>query len=148
MGFRFTETMAGSYRLLEGDRDERPMAFTIVARAPALRRLLQRPCVEIEGALDAEDLADHRPARGTMGLDVLRTGLIRYELDFEANDGGRYRFSGAKRVRVARLLETMTTLPARILDATGAAVATAELRFDARGDLLRFLRSWRLTRDS
>ena len=142
--FQFIETMVGSYRLIARPDDERPMQFTLRARSPRLGEFLRRREVSIEGEVDAEDFADHRPLRGTLGLDVLGTGLLPYRFDFTANDGLAYRFDGMKRVRLARLMRTMTTLPAEILDAAGKAVATAELRFDVRSDLRKFLRSWRL----
>ncbi len=143
--FQFVETMAGSYRLLDPPSDERPMSFTVRARSPRLAEFLRRREVAIEGEVDAEDFADHRPLRGSIGLDVLGTGLLPYRFEFTANDARRYRFDGTKRVHLSRFVRSMTTLPGEILDEAGRAVARAELRFDVRGDLRRFLRSWRLT---
>jgi hypothetical protein len=42
------------------------------------------------------------------------------------------------------LHDTMTTLPASIYDADGKEIARAVLRFDVRGNLATFLRSWRM----
>jgi hypothetical protein len=42
------------------------------------------------------------------------------------------------------LADTMTTLPASIYDSAGREIARAVLRFDMRGSLATFLRSWRM----
>jgi hypothetical protein len=42
----------------------------------------------------------------------------------------------------------MTTLPASIYDADGKEFARAVLRFDVRGDLFKFIKSFRLKRPS
>lgn len=145
-GFSFRETMAGSFRTVEEPDVERPISFTISARAGSFRRFLRSMEVEIEGEVDAEGLADHRHLRGTLGLDVVRTGKLPYAFDFEGNDGEAYRFVGEKDVDVRDLSTTMTTLPGEIRDASGGVVANALLRFDMRNDLVKFIRSWRLGR--
>lgn len=142
-GFEFAETMAGSYHLLSAPADERAISFTLRASSSSLRRFLKTREVEIEGAIDAENLADHRALRGTMGLDVLRTGILSYAFRFRANDGGDCAFTGQKDVDVRRLAETMTVLPAKLLRGQDT-IGEALLRFDLRNDLVRFLRSFRL----
>jgi hypothetical protein len=102
--------------------------------------------VAIEGTIDVEGLATRRPLVGTLGLDVLFTHRIPYDFAFTGDDGATYRFTGEKTVRVTALLETMSRLPAVLLDERGATIAEAELRFDMRGDLVAFLRSFALTR--
>jgi hypothetical protein len=141
-GFEFRETMAGSFRL-RGER-ERAMSFTVRARSPRWRAFLARPDVELEGEVDAEGFADHRRLRGTLGLDMIRTRTMPYAIHFTANDGAAYSFVGEKTLRVSRLVESFTVLPGAILDAGGAAVGQAWLRFDLYGDLAGFLRSFRL----
>ena len=142
-GFEFSETMAGSFRL-RGDPRDRSMSFTIRARSSTWASFLRRPEVDIEGEVDAEGFADHRHLRGTLGLDPLRTRMLPYAFRFAANDGAPYRFAGKKTIRAGRLLESMAVLPGAIRDAGGTAVGEALLRFDVRGDLARFLRSFRL----
>lgn len=142
----FRETMSGSYRLLRGPSEERPISFTLRALSQGLPRFLARPVVEIAGEVDAEAFADHRAMRGTLGLDFVRTGRIPYAFAFDGNDGRAYRFRGHKTVSLASLVDSMTVLPGAILDAAGAEVATAMLRFDLRHDLGKFLRSWKVRR--
>ncbi|MFT3775359.1 MAG: hypothetical protein QM820_59190 [Minicystis sp.] len=142
-GFEFHETMAGSFRL-RGEARDRPMSFTVRARSPRWLAFLRRPEVEIEGEIDAEGFADHRHMRGTMGLDAIRTRTLPYAFRFVANDGAPYSFVGKKDLHLARMVESMTVLPGAILDASGASVAEALLRFDLRSDLARFLWSFKL----
>ncbi|MDI1451856.1 hypothetical protein [Polyangium sp. 6x1] len=145
-GFEFRETMAGSYHRVDEPHKERPLAFTIRARSAPILRFLRRPVVEIEGAIDAPGLADHRYLRGTLGMDLLRTGTLPYAFHFHGDDDKPYVFEGQKDVSVRELLESMTVLPGAIKDEEGALVARALLRFDARSDLVKFLRSFRLSR--
>ncbi len=143
-GFEFYETMAGSFRL-RGDGRDRSMSFTVRARSFTWASFLRRPEVDIEGEVDAEGFADHRHLRGTLGMDPLRTRTLPYAFRFTANDGAPYAFAGTKVIRLGRLVESMTVLPGAILDAGGATVGEALLRFDLRSDLARFLKSFRLS---
>jgi hypothetical protein len=144
--FEFHETMSGSFELQENPRERRPMSFTIRARSKTLLDFLRQPQMEIEGEIDVEGFADHRYLRGTLGLDVLRTGTLPYAFEFTANDGSAYVFEGKKTLAMGSLAESMTVLPGKISDHSGATVAQALLRFDVRSDLGRFLRSFRTVR--
>lgn len=144
-GFEFSETMAGSYHFLSSPSDEHPISFTVRARSGGLLQFWRTREVEIEGAIDAEGFADHRSLRGTMGLDVLRTGILSYSFRFQNNEGDDYAFVGQKDVDARRLAETMTILPGKLLR-EGKPVAQALLRFDLRNDLVRFVRSFRFLR--
>ena len=59
--------------------------------------------------------------------------------------GGQARMiiGGQKDIRLSELVETLTTLPAQIVDASGKVVAKAQVKFDVRADLLKFLASWK-----
>ncbi len=142
----FWETMSGAYHFVDKPHDERPMSFTIRAKSPPLFRFLRHPEVEIEGEVFAPGLANHRYVRGTLGMDVLRTGTLPYRFKFVGDDGKSYVFQGRKDVSPLALLETMTALPGSIRDERGVEVAVALLRFDVRSDLLTFLRSFRLAK--
>lgn len=144
MGIEFRETMAGSYHLLASPRDERPLAFTIQAVSRRLSSFVRVPLTEVEGEMHAEGFADHKALRGTLALDLLRNGSLPYNLSFSGNDGRAYRFQGTKVVSLRRLVQTMTELPAALLDEQGVEVGRALVRFDMQRDLARFLRSWRL----
>lgn len=139
-GVSFQETMAGSYHLASSPGDERALSFTIGARSPSLLDFVRRPITEIEGEIFAEGLARHRHLRGTLELDILRTGKLRYAFDFTGDDGAAYSLKGEKTLRASALAESMSVLPASITDAGGAAVGEALLRFDLRSDLGRFIK--------
>jgi len=140
--FAFRETMSGSYHRVEKPHVERPMSFSIRARSASILRFLRRPEVEIEGAIDAPGLAEHRPLRGTLGMDLLRTGTLPYAFRFTGDDDKPYVFEGKKTYSARELLESMTVLPGVIRDEDGKIVAEALLRFDVRSDLFKFLKSF------
>ena len=144
-GLEFRETMTGSYELHGDGTRPRSMSFTIRARTGGLLGFVRRPVAEIEGEIDAEGLADHRLLRGTLDMDVVRKGELAYAFTFAANDGAACAFQGKKTVVLAELRESMTVLPGVILRG-GAEIARAVLRFDLRGDLVRFLKSWKPSR--
>jgi len=143
-GFEFHETMAGSFHLAGNPRPV-AMSITLRARSPRWRSFLSKREVEIEGEIDAEGFADHRYLRGTLGLDAVRTGTLPYAFRFTANDGAAYSFAGKKTLHLSRMVESMTVLPGAILDAAGAPVGEALLRFDLLHDLARFLKSFQLS---
>ena len=144
--FTFRETMSGTCRLASDPDRERAIVFTVTARSPRLGAFLEHREVTIEGTIDVEGLATQQPLAGTLGMDVLFTRRIPYDFTFTGDDGAAYRFTGEKKVRVLSLLETMSNLPAVLLDERGETIADATLRFDLRGDLVAFLRSFSLTR--
>jgi hypothetical protein len=144
LGFSFEETMQGNYHLLASQLDERAISFSINVRVAGIRRFLKDKLARIEGEVYVEGFADHRPLEGTLALKLLDEHRLTYDFTFRANDGNRYRLHGQKDVTLIALHDTMTTLPASIYDTDGREIARAVLRFDVRGDMAVFLRSWRL----
>ena len=144
LGFSFEETMQGSYHLLSAQTDERAISFSIGARVAGIRQFMKDKLARIEGEVDVEGFAAHRPLEGTLALKLPGEHRLTYDFGFRANDGKAYRFHGQKDVTLIALHDTMTTLPASIYDGSGHEVARAVLRFDVRGSLKTFLRSWRL----
>jgi hypothetical protein len=142
-GFRFSETMSGTYALIDQPGDHRRFSFTVEARAESAARHLRDGRATLRGTLEADGFADGVPAEGTITILPLTRRTIGYELEFTGNDGQPYRFSGQKQLRLTALARSFTELPGTILDATGAPVATCLTRFDLRADLFQFLTSWR-----
>jgi hypothetical protein len=136
--------MAGSFRLVDAPADDRPMSFTIRARAKSMLSFLRHPEVEIEGEVDAQGFADHEHLRGTLEMDVLFKRRLSYAFTFAGNDGKAYAFAGEKIIKPP-LAEAMTVLPGKIVDDAGKTIAEALLRFDLRSDIVRFVKSWRRT---
>lgn len=155
-GISFRETMAGGYRLI-GEATERPISFTITAESGAWQGFLRRPVAHIEGTIDAEGLATGQPLSGYLEIDLLRLPWrrrprrIAYAFQFQSDDGRRLAFIGEKNVLLRDIAETITVLPGSILRQNegqargeGERIASATLRFDLRGDLGGFLRSFRI----
>jgi hypothetical protein len=146
LGLSFRETMSGGYHLCTSPDVDRPMSFTVGASIDTLRSLLGNAVFDIRGAVVAEGLADHKPLQGTLTIDPLRARILVYVFRFEGNDGAEYTFQGRKTLSEGSLLHAMTVLPGGIHRASGEKVGEALLRFDLRSDLLKFLRSFTLTR--
>ena len=83
---------------------------------------------------------------GTLCLDLFRGRILVYQFSFEGNDGEPYTFTGRKTLSEGSIVQAMTLLPGGIYDASGQTVGRALLRFDVRGDLVKFLRSYSLVR--
>jgi hypothetical protein len=143
-GFSFRETMSGSYWRLDAPIDERAIAFTIEARAADLRRFVRDKTWRITGTIDAEGLATARPLEGTLVFNLIDQRRLPYRFTFVGDDGRGYELSGQKEYSGLSPLESLTLLPASLYDAEGEELARATLRFDARSDLGRWLKSFRL----
>jgi hypothetical protein len=141
--FEFRETMFGSFEPTDRPHEQRAMSFTIRARSRGFVAFLRERVVDIEGEVDVEGFADHRYMKGTLGLDVIRTGTLPYAFEFTDNAGAVHVFQGKKTLSAAELAQSMTVLPGVVRDAAGNEVGRALLRFDVRSDLVRFLRSFR-----
>jgi hypothetical protein len=140
-GFHFKETMAGTWTR---DGVERPISFSLTARASSWLQHLRDHKAAIDGLITMEGLATERPLTGEMTINPIFGGIIRYEFGFGADDGQRYHFAGQKDVSLLDVVGTMTTLPGTISDERGKQIATAMLKFNAR-DLPTFLASFRPT---
>jgi len=155
VGFIFSERMTGSYRLTAQNGEakkvdlpfgnngrELPIEFELDATAKRLERFMFNPTTRIRGNIYMEGLGRHVPIEGTLSIPLLLKRKIIYDFTFEAEKGKTYRFSGEKNVRITSPLDTMTTLPGRIMDENGKEVATATVRFNVRKDLIPFIRSF------
>jgi hypothetical protein len=143
LGFSFEETMSGSYYLLDAPLAERAISFSIGARVDGMRQFLRDKTARIEGHVSVEGLAERCPLSGTLGLKLFAERRLPYLFTFRGDDGHEYRLQGQKDVTMIALLDTLTTLPASLYDAAGREIGRSVLRFDARQDLTRFLRSWK-----
>ena len=139
-GFHFRETMSGTYTR---DGVDRPMRFTVTARAGSLLAHLRDRKARLDGEVTMDGFATARPLDGELTIDPILGKLIRYEFTFAADDGARYRFLGQKDVTLKDPVGSMTTLPGQVLALDGKQIATALLTFDKK-DLPSFLSTWRL----
>ena len=147
-GFQFRETMSGSFHLASSPTRERAMSFTIGAYVPSTLRFLRDRTAQIQGEVDLEGFARHRPLRGKLEMDPILGRRIVYDFLFPDEEGNACRFLGRKSIDFLRLHATMTTLPGEIraLRREGSReelLGEARLRFDTRSDLAKFLMSWK-----
>lgn len=113
---------------------------------PELLRPLADVRAAMRGQVRIEGLADDPHATGEMHIAPFTRRRIRYTLDFAASDGTPLRLDGWKSVSYARLLSSMTTLPATVTDSSGRVVAEVVVRFHIGRHLPAMLRSFRLRR--
>jgi hypothetical protein len=140
----YRERMSGSYWLLDAPTDERAIALNFEAKTCELVEFVRTRTWLLAGTIDAEGLASGREVEGTLGFRLIDERRIPYRFAFRGNDGRRYELSGQKEWSGLAPVESMTLLPATLLDEYGAELARATLRFDLRADFGQWLRSFRL----
>jgi hypothetical protein len=136
--------MSGSYWRLDAPTEDLAIAFAIEARAKDLRRFARDRTWRITGTIDAEKLATARPLEGTLVFKLMGERRLPYRFTFVGDDGRGYELSGQKEYSGLSPIESLTLLPASLYDERGQELARATLRFDARSDLGRWLKSFRL----
>lgn len=144
MGFEFAETMSGTVVWDAEPGQTHPFKFEISAHAESTRGHLRDGKVNVRGLLTAPPRANSVDCEGTMTIRPIGQRIIRYELQFQGDDGKHYELVGQKDIRLRALRRTLTFLPAEILDDQHRRVATCETTFDVKNDLWSFLRSWKL----
>jgi len=143
-GVSYRETLSGIFWRLDAPTEVRRIAFTIEAHAPSLIDLARTRTCRVRGTIDAEGLASGRDLEGTVSFRLFSERRMPYRLSFTGDDGNRYELSGQREWSSLAPIESMTTLPASLLDRTGEEVGRATLRFDVRADGASWLKSFRL----
>jgi hypothetical protein len=143
LGFKFRETMRGTYYLLADPTNERPMSFTVTVRANGLASFAREPVARIEGNVAMEGFADEARLEGTLAFRLHDQRRLIYEFRFQAKDGHDCRFRGQKDVTPLAPIESFTTLPLSLYDEASKEIGRATVFFDLRGDVKAFLRSFR-----
>lgn len=142
-GFRFEETMRGSFYLLSKPEDERAIEFSIEARVDNLRRFARDLNARIQGVVTLEGICKHANLDGTLGIKLVRESRLPYDFSFTGEDGKKYRLRGEKNFTPLGIVQSLTTLPASLYDADDIEIGRATLRFDLRSDWRKFLLSFR-----
>lgn len=114
VGFRFRQTLRGTYHRLADPGFERPAMLDVEIELP-LRRLIQRDLGSLRGRLHAEGLATNAPVEGTFQLDLF-DGKIVYNLHFEAEDGRERRFYGETEFELRHPVRTLEDVVGRVWD--------------------------------
>jgi hypothetical protein len=144
-GLAFRETSSGTYWRLDAPTEVLGMALTVRAHAHDLTELVRDRAFSLSGTIDVERLATQRPIEGTLAFRFVQHGRLHYRIAFEGDDGRRYELGGQKEWSPLAPVESLTVLVASLYDASGAEIAHATLRFDARTEGWKMLKSIRLS---
>jgi hypothetical protein len=136
--------MSGSYWLLDLPTDERALNVSFEARTRDLGEFVRSRTWALAGTIDAERLACRREIEGTLAFALFEERRIPYRLAFRGDDGRRYELTGQKEWSGFAPIESMTLLPATLLDERGEELGRATLRFDLRADWAEWMKSFRL----
>jgi hypothetical protein len=145
VGFYFRERMDGTARRNTESRD-RAFRFDLDVHATSVLGFATTAIGLARGTLHLDGLASDVPARGHLELSPWHRHLIRYVIEFKADDGRTYRFDGQKDTSPSRHLIGWTTLPGKVYDDEGRVWGEALLRFSLRRELARLVKSARVGR--
>jgi hypothetical protein len=140
----FREHMHGSYHLLSQPLEDRVAELDLRVEARATRQTLRSPALGATGTIELEGFATRRPCEGRVALKIANEQRIPYDLHFTGDDGRPYQLFAQRDLSVPKLADALTTLNASVCDESGAEVARAVLRFDARRELGQLVRSIRV----
>ncbi len=140
MSLHYTETLRGSYFLVETPDDVRTCEISVSVRLPRPKGIVHEVDAEMTGSASFDRLSDHAPIQGLLRMRWIRPRRVDYEFVFTAQDGRTLLFRGAKHPSLLRPLYTATTLWGTVHEGERA-IAMVSLHFDLRRDLVAFLQS-------
>ncbi len=140
MSLVFTETLRGSYFLVDAPDDVRVCEVQVVVHLSRPRALVRRVDGPISGSATFAGLATHAPIEGALRVETVRPRRVSYEFVFATTQGKTRCFRGAKHPSMMRPLYSATTLWGSLFDGDRA-IAMVSLHFDLRRDLVAFLQS-------
>ncbi len=144
MSLVFTETLRGSYFLVDAPDDVRLCEVTGSLRVSRHRNKQRTIDGTISGQATFDRLAAGVPIRGSVSFHSQRPRRVTYEFSFADASGRTLLFRGAKHPSLMRPIYSATTLWGSLFDGDQA-VAMVRLHFDLRRDLAVFVAS--LTRE-
>ena len=112
VGFRFRQTLRGTYHRLVDPGVEREATLDVCVELP-LARLLRRDLGTLSGTFDAPGLASEAPLEGTFRLDLVE-GRIVYDFHFVALDGRERRFHGETEFELRHPVRTLEDVVGRL----------------------------------
>lgn len=144
LGFSLSESLSGSYYLLDEPLRDRAMAITLTLSVDGLRQFVRDRRLLAEGTIAAEGLATSGQAiSGSLAWKLFDEKRVPYDLAFAADDGRVLRLRGQRDFFVYDAVDSLTVLPASLYDEANVEIGRAMLRFDARSELPHLLRSFR-----
>jgi len=142
-GFRFAETMSGTFAFVDEPDEQRRFSFSIECVAPSAFGYLRTGKLHMKGTLEADGLASFVPIDGTMVMLPLTHKFIKYSFHFTGDDGMPYTFQGQKDISFLDMRRSFSYLPGEVTNHTGNVIATAKTHFDIKADMFQFLMSWK-----
>lgn len=140
MSLLFTETLRGSYFLLESPEVTRLCEVAVQFRLHRPHAPGEQFQAELTGHATFDGLCSEAQLQGRVDIQLKRPRVVRYAFDCTANDGRSLTFRGDKHPSLLRPLYSATTLWGT-LEHDGKALAMVRLHFDLRRDLVVFLQS-------
>ena len=116
LGFQFTDSMSGNYHR---HGDEKPFRFQATARAASVREFWEQKKAKLDGTVDAPGLATDKHLTGELTIDPFDRHLIRYEFEFQGDDGETYKFVGQKNLAGQHLVQSLSKLHGQITGGHG-----------------------------
>ncbi len=147
LGFEFQERVAGTYYLLSEPTVDLVIRMTFKVSLNGVLRFAKDKLLDMNGEIYAEGFADHRPLEGTIAFRVHDERRLPYDFSFLANDGKRYRFRGQKDFASYRIMDSLTTLQASLLNEANEEIGRATFKFDAAVEWVNLFQSLRLRAD-
>jgi hypothetical protein len=147
-GFEVTESLSGSWYRLDDPTTDRAIRYTLKLGVAGIRRFMKERRLEAKGTIFIEGLAEGevdegRPLFGTIVWRLIDEKRVPYDLELQGDDGKHYRLRGQRDFFLHDAVDSLTVLPASIYDESGAELGRATLRFDARTELPKSLKSIR-----
>ena len=146
MSLHYTETLRGSYFLVETPDDVRACEVSINVRLPRPKGRVHEFEAEMTGSATFDQLANQVPIDGSLRMRWIRPRRVDYQFTFLTNDGQPLLFRGAKHPSLLRPLYTATTLWGTVHEGERA-IAMVSLHFDLRRYFVAFLQSLERQRD-
>lgn len=132
MPIAFVETMRGFITPKTGP--SHPVDFHVRASGGGGGRF------SLSGVVHAGPWIDETTCEGTLDLSVLPPRLA-YDVRFKTADGKWLRLAGAKHPTPFSPVSSMTVLPIKLIDESGAVLGEGQMKFDLT-ELPGFLASW------
>lgn len=144
LGFQLSESLSGTYYLLDEALHDRAMSITLELAVDGLRQFARDRRIVAEGRIVADGLAaDGRPISGTVTWRLFDEKRVPYDLSFVGADGRVLRLRGQRDFFVYDAVDSLTVLHASLYDDADREIGRATLRFDARSELPHLLKSFR-----
>ncbi|MDH5492063.1 MAG: hypothetical protein OEY14_08920 [Myxococcales bacterium] len=119
LGVETIQRLEGSYHLLRDPGRERPLRLELEVRIPLSAAQVFDPKALLSGTIHAEGAAEAAAITGTLSLRRAPDPRLVYDLRFLADDGRERRLHAELELDLARPLDSVTSLVARVYDEEG-----------------------------